>query len=37
MVKHELESEARVQLVTTSGGNGWVNYEGKELKQNVLS
>jgi hypothetical protein len=34
IVKQELESEARV---VTGGGDGWVNYQGKELKQNFLS
>jgi hypothetical protein len=30
----ERESEARV---VTGGGDGWVNYQGKKLKQNFLS
>jgi hypothetical protein len=34
MVKQDIESEARV---VTGGGDGWVNYQEKDLKQNVLS
>jgi hypothetical protein len=34
MVKQEIEAEARV---VTGGGDAWVNYQGKKLKQNVSS